>query len=139
MVCVAVPRLPQSYEPRYYYMEVPMLLYKLIMSAVVVVLLPTTVTQVCTTVNLCTEHVLDQCSYIAVGRLVHSQEGCDMLQPSRHWQYSPPPPPMAVPAPAYQHFGSPHTHTHNLHVQACVFTPAQSQVLSTPPPSFPVR
>jgi hypothetical protein len=36
----------QSYEPRYYYMEVVLLVYKLIMSAVVVLFLPDTLAQV---------------------------------------------------------------------------------------------
>lgn len=36
----------QSYEPRYYYMEIIMLVFKLIMSTVVVIFLPETVAQV---------------------------------------------------------------------------------------------
>ncbi len=36
----------QSYEPRYYYMEVVLLVYKLIMSAVVVLFLPDSLAQV---------------------------------------------------------------------------------------------
>lgn len=39
--------LLQSYEPKHYYMEVVLLIYKLIMSAVVVMFLPETVAQVC--------------------------------------------------------------------------------------------
>ncbi len=38
--------LEQSYEPRYYYMEVVLLVYRLIMSAVVVLFMPDTMAQV---------------------------------------------------------------------------------------------
>ena len=41
-----VQRHWQSYEPKYYYMEVVLLLYKLVMSAVVVLFMPGTLAQV---------------------------------------------------------------------------------------------
>jgi hypothetical protein len=37
--------VPQSYEPKFFYMEVVLLVYKLVMSAVVVLFLPGTVAQ----------------------------------------------------------------------------------------------
>lgn len=43
IVCTS---LRQSYEPQYYYMEVVLLVYKLIMSAAVVLFLPDTLAQV---------------------------------------------------------------------------------------------
>ena len=38
--------LSQSYEPKYYYMEVVLLVYRLIMSAAVVLFMPDTLAQV---------------------------------------------------------------------------------------------
>ena len=40
------PPLSQSYEPKYYYMEVVLLVYRLIMSAAVVLFMPDTLAQV---------------------------------------------------------------------------------------------
>jgi hypothetical protein len=46
MFVLRVHDLDQSYEPRYYYMEIVGLGYRLIMSAVVVLFLPETAAQV---------------------------------------------------------------------------------------------
>jgi hypothetical protein len=46
MRCACFAVTLQSYEPKYYYMEVVQLVFRLIMSAVVVLFLPETLTQV---------------------------------------------------------------------------------------------